>query len=113
MGENKSVLFTLGIDASKSIQTMAQLEKSLVKTNMTLGEHFDVFGDWFKIYFIENEGMAFGMKFGGWFGKLLLSLFRPPRNSSTLYVQQSPRPALKCMKQTRTWRQQERKFPFS
>ena len=53
-----------------------QIVKILVKTNMSLGEHFDVLGDWFKIYFIENEGMAFGMKFGGWFGKLLLSLFR-------------------------------------
>lgn len=53
-----------------------QVIKILVKTNMALGEHFDVFGDWCKIYFIENEGMAFGMKFGGWVGKLLLSLFR-------------------------------------
>lgn len=53
-----------------------QVIKVLVKTNMSLGQHFDVFGDWFKIYFIENEGMAFGMKFGDKFGKLLLSLLR-------------------------------------
>lgn len=53
-----------------------QVIKVLVKTNMSLGQHFDVFGDWFKIYFIENEGMAFGMKFGDNFGKLLLSLLR-------------------------------------
>ena len=65
-------LIVLGV----ALVVIDQVIKILVKTNMTLGEHFDVFGDWFKIYFIENEGMAFGMKFGGWFGKLLLSLFR-------------------------------------
>lgn len=39
MGENKSVLFTLGIDASKSIQTMAQLEKSLASVNEEIAEY--------------------------------------------------------------------------
>lgn len=53
-----------------------QVIKVLVKTNMSLGESIHVFGDWFQIYFIENEGMAFGMKFGGAVGKFLLSLFR-------------------------------------
>lgn len=53
-----------------------QVIKVLIKTNMTLGEHFSVMGDWFQILFIENEGMAFGMKFGGMFGKFLLTSFR-------------------------------------
>lgn len=53
-----------------------QVIKILVKTNMSIGEHFNVIGNWFQIYFIENEGMAFGMKFGGQTGKLLLSIFR-------------------------------------
>ncbi len=53
-----------------------QIIKILVKTNMTIGEHFSVIGNWFQIYFIENEGMAFGMKFGGQVGKFLLSVFR-------------------------------------
>ena len=53
-----------------------QVIKILVKTNMSIGEHFNVIGNWFQIYFIENEGMAFGMKFGGQTGKFLLSLFR-------------------------------------
>ena len=53
-----------------------QVIKVLVKTNMTIGEHFNVLGDWFQILFIENEGMAFGMKFGGTVGKLCLSVFR-------------------------------------
>ena len=53
-----------------------QVIKVLVKTNMQPGESFNVIGNWFRILFIENEGMAFGMKFGGQTGKFLLSLFR-------------------------------------
>ena len=53
-----------------------QVVKILVQTNMEIGDHFNVIGNWFQIYFIENEGMAFGMKFGGTVGKFLLSLFR-------------------------------------
>ena len=53
-----------------------QVIKVLVKSNMSIGDSIHVFGDWFQIYFIENEGMAFGMKFGGAVGKFLLSLFR-------------------------------------
>jgi len=53
-----------------------QVVKILVKTNMQIGEHFSVIGNWFQIFFIENEGMAFGMKFGGAVGKFLLSFFR-------------------------------------
>ena len=53
-----------------------QVIKILVKTNMQIGEHFNVIGNWFQIFFIENEGMAFGMKFGGAVGKFLLSFFR-------------------------------------
>ena len=33
-------------------------------------------GNWFILHFTENEGMAFGMKFGGEFGKIILSIFR-------------------------------------
>ena len=32
--------------------------------------------EWAKIHFVENEGMAFGITFGGSAGKLFLSLFR-------------------------------------
>ena len=53
-----------------------QVIKVLVKTNMSLGEVIPVFGNWFRLCFVENEGMAFGMKFGGLVGKVLLSLFR-------------------------------------
>ena len=53
-----------------------QIIKVLVKTNMDLGESVDVFGDWFKLHFVLNEGMAFGMAFGGIWGKATLSIFR-------------------------------------
>lgn len=43
---------------------------------MKLGDSISVLGDWFFIHFIENEGMAFGLQFGGDYGKLILSLFR-------------------------------------
>lgn len=42
---------------------------------MSLGQEFEIF-PWFIIHFIENEGMAFGITFGGEYGKLALSLFR-------------------------------------
>ena len=53
-----------------------QVMKILVKTNMTIGEHFNVIGHWFQILFIENKGMAFGMSFGGVIGKYFLTIFR-------------------------------------
>ncbi len=53
-----------------------QIIKVLVKTNMELGESIDVIGDWFKLHFVLNKGMAFGMAFGGLWGKVLLSVFR-------------------------------------
>ncbi len=43
---------------------------------MYLGQEHHIFGNWFIIHFTENEGMAFGMKFGGEYGKLILSIFR-------------------------------------
>lgn len=40
------------------------------------GETIDMVGDKFKLHFIENEGMAFGMQYGGSTGKIALTLFR-------------------------------------
>ena len=53
-----------------------QISKFWIKLNMTIGESFSVLGDWFQIYFIENNGMAFGWEFGEQFGKIALGLFR-------------------------------------
>ncbi len=53
-----------------------QVSKTWIKTNMYLGQEYKILGDWFIIHFTENNGMAFGLEFGGEFGKLALSLFR-------------------------------------
>ena len=42
---------------------------------MFLGKEYQIF-DWFIIHFTENNGMAFGMEFGGDVGKTLLTIFR-------------------------------------
>ena len=44
---------------------------------MHIGEEFYIFGfEWARIHFVENNGMAFGLEFGGSAGKLFLSIFR-------------------------------------
>lgn len=53
-----------------------QLVKTWVKTHMYIQQEFNIIGKWCIIHFTENNGMAFGMEFGGEFGKLALSLFR-------------------------------------
>ncbi|TFH50203.1 MAG: lipoprotein signal peptidase [Bacteroidia bacterium] len=59
-----------------SILIIDQVVKILVKTNMVIGEELPVLGDWFRIHFLENNGMAFGMEWGGKAGKAALSIFR-------------------------------------
>ena len=53
-----------------------QILKFWIKLNMTPGQEFHLLGDWAIIHFTENNGMAFGMEFGGEAGKLALTLFR-------------------------------------
>ena len=54
-----------------------QAVKFWVKTNMFYAAEFKILGfDWAYFRFIENPGMAFGLEFGGEYGKLALSLFR-------------------------------------
>lgn len=55
-----------------AILLIDQILKIWVKTNMTLHESIQI-TNWFKICFIENNGMAYGMELGS---KLLLSIFR-------------------------------------
>ena len=52
-----------------------QVSKIYIKTHFILGEEVKVF-DWFRIRFIENEGMAWGAEIPGSYGKLILTLFR-------------------------------------
>lgn len=53
-----------------------QALKFFIKTHYVIGESHEVLGGFFKLLFVENEGMAYGWKFGGDIGKLLLTLFR-------------------------------------
>ena len=55
--------------------TFDQALKFWVKTNLVYGEQIKIF-DWFFILFTENNGMAFGLEFGGEIGKYFLSIFR-------------------------------------
>lgn len=55
-----------------AILLIDQVIKIWVKTNMTLHEQIEIFS-WFKIVFIENNGMPYGMEIGS---KLVLSIFR-------------------------------------
>lgn len=68
----RSRLIILGI----VLVVIDQVIKVLVKTNMSLGERIPLIGQWCQLCFVENEGMAFGMAFGGKVGKFCLSLFR-------------------------------------
>ncbi len=62
----------LAIAIVLAVLVIDQLIKIWVKTHMTLHEQIEIFS-WFKIVFIENNGMAYGMEIGS---KLVLSLFR-------------------------------------
>lgn len=58
------------------ILVIDQVVKIMVKTHMQIGEEIPLIGNWCLLHFIENEGMAFGMAFGGRVGKVVLTLFR-------------------------------------
>ena len=55
-----------------AVLVIDQAIKVWVKTHMMLHEQIEVLS-WFKIVFIENNGMAYGMEIGS---KLVLSIFR-------------------------------------
>ena len=69
---NKTFKAWMAVAIVVAILLIDQIIKIEVKTNMTLGEAKRV-TDWFYIEFIEDNGMAYGMKF---INKLVLSLFR-------------------------------------
>jgi len=58
------------------ILILDQVLKIWIKTHMMIGQENRVLGSWFIIHFTENNGMAFGMEFGGKIGKIFLSIFR-------------------------------------
>lgn len=52
-----------------------QIIKIYIKTHFTYGEELAIFS-WFKLQFIENKGMAWGVEIPGTYGKLILTVFR-------------------------------------
>ena len=58
-----------------SILLIDQISNIYIKTNFYINEEVKVF-EWFRIHFIENEGMAWGAEIPGTYGKLILTLFR-------------------------------------
>jgi signal peptidase II len=55
-----------------------QIVKMLVHFQMDFGTpgQIPVFGDWFKLHYTTNPGMAFGMELGSEYGKMILTSFR-------------------------------------
>lgn len=61
-----------------AIIVLDQVVKMLVHNNMELGSKGQILllGNWFKLHYLTNPGMAFGMKLDFEYGKLILTLFR-------------------------------------
>jgi signal peptidase II len=68
LGKKASLLVLLVLFIDQSV-------KFYIKTHFISGQGTRIFR-WFHILFTENNGMAFGMEFGGQAGKLILSVFR-------------------------------------
>jgi signal peptidase II len=72
----KSILFII------LILLIDQISKIYIKTHYVIGEELEVYS-WFKIYFVENDGMAWGTKLSDFISfisdrtaKLSLTVFR-------------------------------------
>ena len=63
---------------SLGIILLDQCTKLLVHYNMDLGipGEISVFGDWFRLHYLLNPGMAFGLQLKTEYGKMALSIFR-------------------------------------
>ena len=72
--KNKHVVYPIAIGIILLI--IDQWSKIYIKTHFNLSEEVNVVGNWFKLHFLENYGMAFGIEFGGDWGKIILTLFR-------------------------------------
>lgn len=68
--------YALPLSVVAVVLTVDQIVKFWIKLTFAYQEHVPIFGDWSYLYFIENEGMAFGITWGGTTGKLMLTLFR-------------------------------------
>ena len=79
----------IAVIVSLAIIVIDQIIKIAIKTNLRLHETIEVF-PWFKLSFVENEGMAYGMDF---VGTLFLTVFRVVAISLFIFL------LVKCVKQ--------------
>lgn len=70
MSSRKYFLIALGIII------LDQTSKMLIHNFMTIHEEVNVIGDWFRLHYLLNPGMAFGIRWNSEFGKLALTVFR-------------------------------------
>ncbi len=68
--------YILPVGISLVLLILDQWIKLYIKNHFYLGEEIRVIGDWFRIHYTENYGMAFGIEFGGKTGKIALTIFR-------------------------------------
>jgi signal peptidase II len=68
--------YRLPIITVLAVLIIDQCIKLYIKSSFPIGEVCRIFGNWSRITFTENPGMAFGLEFGGDYGKIALSLFR-------------------------------------
>lgn len=59
-----------------AVLLLDQVMKIWIKTHYPIGPVSNVIGHWFQLHFVENEGMAWGLSYGGAVGKIILTLFR-------------------------------------
>lgn len=59
-----------------TIIVIDQTSKLLVYYNMDINTEFNVIGSWFRIHYLLNPGMAFGIRWESEYGKLALTVFR-------------------------------------
>jgi len=59
-----------------AVIALDQTSKILVHEHMFLGQEINVLGDWFRLHYLLNPGMAFGIRWENEFGKLALTVFR-------------------------------------
>jgi len=63
-----------------------QATKLLVYYNMHLYQEINVLGEWFRIHYILNEGIAFGLKADWQYSKVILTLFRLIASGAGVYI---------------------------
>ncbi|HYG39842.1 MAG TPA: lipoprotein signal peptidase [Cytophagales bacterium] len=62
--------------ATLGVILVDQIVKLAVYFTMYRGEEIPIFGDWFKLHYTTNPGMAFGLELGWEYGKFGLTFFR-------------------------------------